>query len=138
MILAENLPKHPVYDTFGTEFLGKNWVFRDFLDLSFPKNCGFWKNFWNCLFWAIFGETFHKFPVLKLSFLAKTEFLEIFGIWVLEKPELSFLVLYKNEAWATKCHIGWKVKTYFLPSEKIRQGLQILILLNSSVKMHHF
>ena len=73
-----------------TEFLPFwNWVFWKFE--------GFWaKNVWNCLFWAIFGENFHKSTVLELSFLAKTEFLKIFGIWVLEKSELSFSVLYKK------------------------------------------
>ena len=48
-------------------------------------------------FWAIFGENFHKSTVLELSFLAKTEFLKIFGIWVLEKSELSFSILYKKK-----------------------------------------
>jgi len=75
-----------------TEFLPfSNWVFWKFE--------GFWaKNVWNCLFWAIFGENFHKFIVLELSFLTKTEFLQIFGIWVIEKTELSFSVLYKKKA----------------------------------------
>ena len=31
-----------------------------------------------------------------------------------------------------------QVYSYFLPSEKIRQGWQILKLLNFSVKVHHF
>ena len=41
---------------------------------------------------------------LELSFWAKTEFLEIFKIWVFENPELSFLVLYKKKPVQ---HFGW-------------------------------
>ena len=37
-IFGENVQKYPVFERFGTEFSGKNWVFWDFWHLSFWKS----------------------------------------------------------------------------------------------------
>ena len=69
------------------------------LGTEFQKIWGFFgEKFWNCLFWAIFGENFHKSTALELSFLVKTEFLKIFRISVLEKPATEFFCFVKKKA----------------------------------------
>ena len=57
--------------------------------------------------------------------------------------ELVIKMCLINLSWTFPEYFHWNKNTdiwyvmYFLPSEKIRQGLQILILLNFSVKKHH-
>ena len=97
------------------EFL-ENWVFA-ILELSFwifGTEFSQILNFLGIFSWflvKIFGKT-QFLSGLKLSFWLKTEFFGIFGNWVFENPELSFLVLYKKKA-CTSTYNLWVIQWYW-------------------------
>ena len=99
-------PDRLFFCTHSTPFMFpgflENWVFA-ILELSFSKNWRFLgKNYLILFFFKHFVVKLLRITLFlgssELSFWAKTEFSVIFGIWVFENPELSFLVLYKKKA----------------------------------------